>query len=118
MTDFGVVETITTNGTFGNSVMAIAVGLTILLLVGMVYSFYKYLCGSLERETERAAIRDKKIYDEVYLSSVYSAYKAGLVYKTAKDNGIEMKFNDIVEDDKGLIKKLNDDVNNEITNKE
>ena len=109
------IETITTDGTIGNVIGSVAVGIASIACICMLYEIYKYLCASWNRAETRAAINDKKLRNEVYLDGVYSAYKAGLVHHTADKNGIEMKFN-VIDEENGLMKKLDEEVNENLTN--
>lgn len=110
------VETITTDGTLGYSVKCVAVGVILLFFLGMIYQFYKYVLKWCENGDKRAAIKDKMLHNEVYLDDVYTAYKAGLVHKEAKENGIDMKFNTAVSNDSPrLIKKLNGEVDENLS---
>lgn len=109
------IETITTDGTAGYIILCLASGITLIVLVAMIYQGYKYLCRSADRSEKRWEIKDKMLHNEVYLDGVYSAYKAGLVHKEADEQGIEMKFN-VIEEENGLIAKLNEEVSENLTN--
>ena len=103
MDGYSTISTITTNGTMGNIIGSIGSFICAVTFAIIVYRLYKYLFAVTEE-----AMKTRK--DDNYLHGVYTAYKAGVVFKQAEDEGIEMKFCPAEESENEVIKGLKEDV--------
>jgi len=103
MDGYSTIRTITTNGTMGDIISSIGGLVAIVTMSILLYCGYKYLI-SIAKKAEVT------IKDDNYLHGVYTAYKAGVVFKQAEDEGIEMMFCPAEESENEVIKGLKEDV--------
>ncbi len=103
MYGYSTINTITTNGTLGNIVVSIGSLVGTVTACIVLYHLCKYLV-TVAKEAEKTR------KDDNYLHGVYTAYKAGVVFKQAEEEGIEMKFCPTEESENEVIKGLKDEV--------
>jgi hypothetical protein len=103
MDGYSTINTITTNGTIWNMLGGIGGLVCIVTMCLIGYKAYKYFFTITEE-----SMKTRK--DDNYLHGVYTAFKAGVVFKQAEKEGIEMIFRPDEEPENEVIKGLKDDV--------